>query len=163
MAACHIARSLSMCCRRRAIALKSSTRVATSPGEFSSTLARAPRSPPASARTLSTSEFSGDRMRWARRNEAAMASASPVRITPTIHASSGPVGSQLSGSSALPGKNSTSTAYSSHDDRIIITMTPITISDIETMMWRLSPERRREGISDRPSAGSRRHARWLGR
>ena len=90
-----------------------------------------------------------------------MASASPVRITPTIHASSGPVGSQLSGSSVLPGKNSTSTAYSSHDDRIIITMTPITISDIEMMMWRLSPRRR--AISGRPSTGSRHRARWPGR
>ncbi|KAG0916555.1 hypothetical protein G6F32_016501 [Rhizopus arrhizus] len=89
-----------------------------------------------------------------------MARASPVRITPTIHASSGPVGSQLSGSSALPGKNSTSTAYNSHDDRIIITITPITISDIETMMWRLRPERRRVPISGRPSTGNRRRVHW---
>jgi hypothetical protein len=39
-------------------------------------------------------------------------------------------------------------------------MTPITISDIETMMWRLSPERRRVPISGRPSTGSRRRAHW---
>ncbi|MNM73371.1 hypothetical protein D3C81_850950 [compost metagenome] len=103
MAACHIVRSVSICCSRAAMALKSSASSATSSGESSLTLARTPRLPSASARMLSSSELNGDRIRWARRIEAAMARVRPSSVTPSIQASSGPVGIQLSGSSVLAG------------------------------------------------------------
>lgn len=58
-------------------------------------MARTPRSPRATRRRLSATEFNGTRIRRARLTATTIAIARPARVVAISHTHSGPVGSQL--------------------------------------------------------------------